>query len=286
SPEQIAQGATSGKSGASPVCGILGFFRSTSASHIPPERLESAIRSLTHRGPDGHGVKHLGSTTLAHTRLSIIDLATGAQPMANHDETIWVTFNGEIFNYIELRQELLACGYVFRTQSDTEVLIHAYEQWGEGFVSRLNGQFAFAIWDSRHRRLLQARDRTGIRPLFYTRTPDLFLFASEVKALSALLGRRFRIDPRGLAQVFTFWSTVGSKSVFEGVHSLPPGHLLILEGDKQTLRRYWNWDFPAVRPEANTDMQQVAGELRELLQDAVRLQLRADVPVGAYLSGG
>jgi asparagine synthase (glutamine-hydrolysing) len=268
------------------VCGILGYLKLNPEGQVPPERLQAAISSLGHRGPDAHGVKHLDKATLAHTRLSIIDLATGAQPLANTDQSIWVTFNGEIFNYIELRKELQACGHVFRTQSDTEVLVHAYAQWGDQFVSRLNGQFAFAIWDTPRRRLLLARDRTGIRPLFYLNTRNLFAFASEIKALGAMLGKRFRVDPRGLAQVFTFWSAVGSRTVFEDVQSLPPGHILILEDGKQVVRRYWDWHFPAAGSTRTTSMAQAAGELRDLLEDAVRLQLRADVPVGAYLSGG
>lgn len=258
----------------------------TPDAEIAPERVQRAIQSLRHRGPDGEGIQDIGNVTFGHRRLSIIDLATGAQPLSNEDQSIWVTFNGEIFNYVELRQELAACGHTFRTQSDTEVLVHAYAQWGDQFISRLNGQFAFAIWDVRRQRLLLARDRVGIRPLFYTRTKKLFAFASEVKAIAEALDKRFPIDPQGLGQVFTFWSPVGAKTVFQGIHNLPPGHFLVIENGTETIQRYWNWSFPTKANLSTRTLQDAAADLRDLLRDAIRLQLRADVPVGAYLSGG
>jgi asparagine synthase (glutamine-hydrolysing) len=223
---------------------------------------------------------------LAHARLSIIDLATGEQPIANEDGSVWVVFNGEIFNYIELRRELESLGHAFRTQSDTEVLVHAYEQYGDAFLERLNGQFAIAMWDQRRQRLLLARDRAGIRPLFYMEEPGRLLFASEVKALQPCLRQALALDPRGLAQIFTFWSTVGAQTVFERVQLLPAGHSLVIERGSRRLTRYWDWSDAGAAPTSVASFEDAAVDLRALLVDAVRLQLRSDVPVGAYLSGG
>ncbi len=267
------------------MCGIAGAL-SLDAGAAPPFDAGEAARRLRHRGPDGQGVRQLGPVTLVHTRLSVIDLQTGSQPLCNEDETVWVVFNGEIFNYLELRQELQGFGHVFRTRSDTETLVHAYEQWGDDFVTRLNGQFAIALWDSRRRRLLLIRDRVGIRPLFVRQLGNALYFASEIKALASCGGERLRFDPRGIAQVFTLWSTVGTRTPFAGVSAVPAGHMLCIEPGAQRLRRYWDWEFPAAAELRRVSLPEAAAELRELLADATRLQLRADVPVGAYLSGG
>ena len=267
------------------MCGIAGALSLNDDVQAPPD-VAAACRRLRHRGPDGWGVRELGPVVLGHTRLSIIDLATGDQPMSNENDTVWVVFNGEIFNYVELRRELEGFGHRFRTRSDTETLVHAYEQWGDEFVSRLNGQFAIALWDATRRRLLLVRDRVGIRPLFIRSTPSTLCFASEIKALAVLSPEPLRLDPRGLSEVFTFWSAVESRTVFEGVKSVPAGHMLICENGKQQLRRYWDWEFPRAGETRSISLEDAASELRELLADAVRLQLRADVPVGAYLSGG
>ncbi len=223
---------------------------------------------------------------LACARLSIIDLETGMQPIANEDESVWTVLNGEIFNFVELRAELEALGHRFRTRSDTEVIVHAYEEYGESFVARLNGHFALALWDIRRSRLVLARDRVGVRPLFYTRARGLLLFASEVKAIFAVAPQMAALDERGLTQVFTFWGTVGQRTVFKDVQSLPPGHLLVVEDRVERLERYWDWTFAAGRGRSDLTVAEAAEALRALLTDAVRLQLRADVPVGAYLSGG
>lgn len=244
------------------------------------------ILALRHRGPDGFGFHCDGELGLAHARLAIIDLSTGDQPMCNEDGSIWTVFNGEIFNYVELRAELQLSGHVFRTSSDTETLVHAYEQFGDDFVSHLNGQFAIAIWDAKRRRLVLARDRTGVRPLFYQRDGDRLLFGSEIKAILSVSSRPAAVDPRGLAQVFTFWSAVGSHTVFEGIEALEPGHLLVVEGGRLACKRYWDWTFPPAGEALRVSFDEAAEEVRSLLDDAVRLQLRADVPVGAYLSGG
>lgn len=266
------------------MCGISGVLGFGEPVHDMRGTLQSMIESIAHRGPDGFGYHHKGPVGLAHARLSIIDLATGDQPISNDDGSVWVVFNGEIFNFIELRRELESRGYRFRTSSDTETIVRTYEEYGDGFVEHLNGQFAIALWDDRRQRLVLARDRVGIRPLFYCHHDGRLLFASEVKALRQAKGAGLNLDLRGLAQVFTFWSTTEDQTVFEGIRSLPPGCMLVADRSGEQVSRYWQWrpmpGSPALEFEA------AAEELRERLIDAVRLQLRADVPVGAYLSGG
>jgi asparagine synthase (glutamine-hydrolysing) len=239
---------------------------------------------LEHRGPDGYGLRVDGPLGLAHARLSIIDLAGGLQPMANEDGAVWVSYNGEIYNYLELRDELERAGHRFRTRSDTEVLVHAYEQWGDPFVERLNGNFAFGLWDQRRRRLVLGRDRLGIRPLYWAERAGRLLFGSEMKALVAA-GVEPTVDPLGLDQVFVLWTTVPPRTVLRDVQELPPGHLLVVDED-QAPRPVRYWDVPVPPGERLRDAESAAAELRALLEDSVRLRLRADVPVGAYLSGG
>ncbi len=268
------------------MCGISGILNL--AANRPPNEAElsAMIARLQHRGPDGYGYFTDTQVGLAHARLSIIDLAGGKQPIHNEDRTVWVSFNGEIFNYIELRATLEQQGHRFYTHSDTEVIVHLYEQHGEDFVQHLNGQFAIALWDQPRRRLILARDRAGIRPLFYTQTRDRLLFASEVKALFANAELPRRLNQEALAQVFTFWSPLAPASVFEGVSTLPPGHVLVAENGRIRTRCYWDWQFPEPPLPNERPAAEYAEELRALLIDAVRLQLRSDVPVGAYLSGG
>jgi asparagine synthase (glutamine-hydrolysing) len=267
------------------MCGIAGLWSPPSATAPQPAQIDAMVAALHHRGPDGRGSRIDGAIGLGHARLSIIDLAGGAQPLANEDESIWVVFNGEIFNYLELREELLRQGHVFRTRSDTEVLVHLYEQHGDDFVLHLNGQFAIALWDGRRQRLVLARDRVGIRPLYTTWTRGRLAFASEVKALFALPEVPRRLDADGLASTFSYWSVLPPGSVFEGVHMLPPGHLMSVDARGHQIRRYWDWNFGA-GGHLSGPPERLAEELHALLIDAVRLQLRADVPVGAYLSGG
>jgi len=267
------------------MCGIAGILAGSGSARPSRAQLERMIGSLRHRGPDGIGFFEADQVGLAHSRLSIIDLATGDQPIPNEDRSIWTVFNGEIFNYPELRRELEAAGHRFATQSDTETIVHAYEEYGDDFVHRLNGQFAIALWDTRRRRLVLARDRLGIRPLFYSWAQGALLFASEVKAIRAVHPQGMRLDLASLSNVFTCWSTVGDRTVFEGVQSLPAGHILTVENGVQQVEKYWDWTFPVDAARCGT-FEESAEELRELLIDAVRMQLRADVPVGAYLSGG
>lgn len=265
------------------MCGIAGYV------NFGPERVSAAhagrmIETLRHRGPDGTGVYEDGDAVLAHARLSIIDLEGGRQPMRNEDGSLWITFNGEIFNYVELRQQLLERGHSFATHSDTEVILHLFEDLGPECVHRLNGQWAFAIWDRNKRKLFLSRDRVGVRPLFYTTAGSTLVFASEVKALFAHPDVPRELDPAGLDQVFTFWSAIPPRTAFKNVLELPPGHSMLVTDGGVAVRPYWQPDYSAAgdgRPES-----EYADELLNLLIDATRIRLRADVPVGAYLSGG
>jgi asparagine synthase (glutamine-hydrolysing) len=244
------------------------------------------IRQLGHRGPDDRGMYLDGEAGFGHTRLSIIDLAGGRQPMRSPCGRFCVTFNGEIFNYLELREDLVRRGHRFATQSDTEVLLHLYEEKGPACVQELNGQWAFAVWDERDRALFLSRDRPGILPLYYAIRRDTLAFASEIKALFALPFVERRLDLRGLDQVFTFWHPIGGRTLFEGVSELPPGHSLRFLGGRADLRPYWR-PRPGDPAEAACGRDEAYAErLRDLLEDATRLRLRADVPIGAYLSGG
>lgn len=268
------------------MCGIAGYFNLQAPPEPTPRLLERMIWPLRHRGPDGFGFFHDQHAGLAHARLSIIDLEGGWQPICNEDRSIWVVFNGEVFNYIELREQLVRLGHRFATNSDTEVLVHLYEEKGADCISELNGQYAIALYDSKQRSLLLARDRLGIRPLFYCRHRGRFFFASEIKAIfSADPSVPRSIDPQVLKDIFTFWSPVGSDTIFNGVQQLQPGHTLLVNGQGfETQRRYWDIDYRAALLDGTAA--ELAEELRALLVDSVRLQLRADVPVGAYLSGG
>jgi asparagine synthase (glutamine-hydrolysing) len=268
------------------MCGIAGILSSGASAPPTLPELAAMTGQLRHRGPDGTGRYCQGEIGLAHARLSIIDIAGGDQPICNEDRTVWVVCNGEIFNHIELRAGLERIGHCFYTRSDTEVIVHLYEEHGANFVRHLNGQFAIALWDTRTRRLVLTRDRTGIRPLFTMRVGGRLLFASEAKALFAIPGVPRRLDPLALAEIFTYWAPVGARSMFEGVASLPPGHLMVCEGALERTECYWDWRFPTEPIAETRSGDDYADELRELMIDAVRLQLRADVPVAAYLSGG
>jgi asparagine synthase (glutamine-hydrolysing) len=247
------------------------------------------IAAIRHRGPDGDGIHAEPGIGLAHARLSIIDLAGGQQPMANEDGSVWVTFNGEIFNYVELKQDLVAKGHRFATQSDTEVIVHQYEEAGPACVDAFNGDFGFALWDRSRDRLVLARDRMGVRPVYYTFHAGALIFASEIKALLEFPGVGAEIDPIALDQCFTFWFPLAPRTAFKGIFELPPGHILVAEGTDVSVRPYWKLQFPSVAdqgPVTELAEREASEELRELLIDAARIRLRADVPVGAYLSGG
>jgi asparagine synthase (glutamine-hydrolysing) len=271
------------------MCGIAGFCGTPEDTTPPETLLRRMIGAIAHRGPDAQGVFARRSIGLAHARLSIIDLSGGAQPMANADGTIHVAFNGEIFNYIELRDELIARGHRFVTTSDTEVILQAYEAYGVDCVEKFNGDFAFAMWDARRNRLMLARDRMGVRPLFHTERNGCLYFASEVKALLEAPGIVAKLDPIALDQIFTFWFPLSPRTPFKDISELPPAHVLIAEGGNVTVRPYWRLSYPDAGDADGCDNRSVAAiaeELRELLLDATRIRLRSDVPVGAYLSGG
>ena len=282
------------------MCGIAGvLFRSDDGGRLPcADTLKKMLGAIRHRGPDQFGIYDFqglrSAVGMGNARLSIIDLAGGQQPISNEDGTKWVVFNGEIFNYIELRHRLVELGHRFATHGDTEVIVHLFEEYGPGCLEHLNGQFAFAIWDEKTEELFLARDRLGIRPLFYAQQRGEFVFGSEIKAILSHPNISARLDPVALEQVFTFWSPVSPRTAFEGIHSLPPGHWMIARpsrhdnrpGVETNIRRYWQAEFPNVGQEQYQNVDEAAERLRRLLVESITLRLRADVPVGAYLSGG
>lgn len=272
------------------MCGIVGIHPLNQVQSITQETLRQMLGTIRHRGPDQFGLYQFldkrSSIGLGHARLSIIDLLTGQQPMCNEDQSLWITFNGEIYNYRELRQELKQAGHLFHSQSDTEVILHLYEQFGSDCVRHLNGQFAFAIWDEQAHTLFLARDRVGIRPLFYTTANNQFIFASEIKAILAAQTESASLDFITLDQIFTYWSPLSPRTIFKHIQSVPPGHWLMIQDGKITIQQYWQPQFPTKRPQNGQTLPEAAVQLRKLLTKATRLRLRADVPVGAYLSGG
>jgi len=250
-------------------------------------RIEQMNAVLGHRGPDGRGIFIGEGVALGHRRLSVVDLAGGAQPMADAAETVWITFNGEIFNYIELRDDLRARGHVFQTESDTEVILHLYKEYGDDFVSRMNGEWALALWDCRRRRLLLSRDRAGVRPLFYALANRRLTFASEIKSLFQDATLERAIDVEALDQIFTFWAPLAPRTAFKGVYEVAPGHSVVVSDGQLQHVRYWRLeDFVQEEHDPTDDVASAGERLLELLVDATRLRLRADVPVSAFVSGG
>ena len=269
------------------MCGIVGIHPLRGQQAVEQETVRQMLGTVRHRGPDQFGLYHFqdacSSIGLGHARLSIIDLTTGQQPLSNEDGTLWIVFNGEIFNYRELRRELRQAGHQFATQSDTEVILHLYEQFGVNCVDYLNGQFAFAIWDERAHTLFMARDRVGIRPLFYTLHNDQLIFASEMKAILAAQPTTPTLDFTTLDQIFTYWSPLAPRTIFKDIYSLPPGHFLLVRAGRVEIEQYWQPDFAIKNTQS---LPEAAVQLRQLVTRATQLRLRADVPVGAYLSGG
>lgn len=268
------------------MCGICGIVNADPNRPVEQAILARMTEAMRHRGPDAQGFYLNGPLGLGHRRLSIIDLATGQQPMANEDESIWLVFNGEIYNFPELRQQLAGLGHVFRTRSDAEVIIHAYEQYGRSCVEHFNGMFAFALWDQSRRELFLARDRVGIKPLYYACLPDGFLFASELRSLLAHPQTPRELDHQALSQYLSYEYVPSPRSIFRGVKKLPPGHTLTLADNRISLKQYW--DFALDRSEAGPprSLAECGADLRQALKEAVRLELIADVPVGVLLSGG
>src|ERR1017187_3276477 len=269
------------------MCGIAGMFNLRSKQRVAEKDLRQMLAMIRHRGPDEFGIYLDDPVGLGNARLSIIDLSTGQQPISNEDGNLWIVFNGEIFNYVELRPELEARGHRFTTTSDTEVLLHAYEEFGPQCLERLNGQFAFAIWNEQEQTLFMARDRLGVRPLFYTFSQGDLIFGSEIKAILADRRVRAEIDPVVLAQVFTFWGPLAPRTIFRDIVEIPPGHYLLAQGDKIVVKNYWQINFaPAGTDQPQKSLEDYEEEFSRLLVDAAKVRLRADVPVGAYLSGG
>jgi asparagine synthase (glutamine-hydrolysing) len=272
------------------MCGIAGIINFNHPEEMR-ETLARMIGLMRHRGPDASGIYTGGPAGLAHARLSIIDLSGGDQPIHNEEKSIWIVFNGEIFNYPDLRKDLIARGHRFYTQTDTEVLVHLYEEKGpDGLFEDLNGQFAFAIWDEREKSLLLGRDRMGIRPLFYCQHNQRLTFGSEIKALFGDKGISRKLDPQTLADIFTCWAPLQSKTAFENIHQIPPGHFAkFSENGGFVVSPYWKLSFPPMGNGRGPNVRslfQWTEEINSLLYDATRIRLRADVPVGAYLSGG
>ena len=271
------------------MCGIASILLRSSGS----PQLDVAIRNMTdvqtHRGPDARGQQifskgdlHVG---LGHRRLSIIDLTGGIQPMPNEDKLVWVTYNGEIYNHIELRRELISRGHQYRTDSDTETIIHAYEEWGPDCVDRFRGMFAFVIWDVGKQELFAARDKLGIKPLYYTLRGDQLLCASEIKSLFASGLFAPQLNDFRLPELLTFGYLSGNETLFEGVRTLPPGHRMLWSEQGLTVEQYW--DIPEVPQEfPATSEADWVGQFTELFEETVRLRLMSDVPLGVFLSGG
>jgi asparagine synthase (glutamine-hydrolysing) len=260
------------------MCGIVGLI-GPKAGDAALDAVEHAVDALGHRGPDGNGVHVSGAALLGHTRLSIVDLEGGSQPLANEDGSVVTVFNGEIWNHLDLRPALEHAGHRFRTRSDTEVLVHAYEEWGDAMVERLNGMFAFALWDNRRGRLLLARDRVGKKPLYVARESGGLAFGSDARSVLLALGRTPELAAEYVPE-FLFQRYVSApRTLFRGVEKLPPGHLLVHQDGRTTVRPYWRLD-----PGDEEALSPV--ELRELLVDSVRLRLMSDVPLGVLLSGG
>lgn len=267
------------------MCGIAGTYARVGA-RASRALLLSMAGELRHRGPDGTGLYLDGRFGMVNTRLAIIDLAGGDQPLSTESLRYWVMQNGEIYNYIELRKELEDAGHRFTSTSDTEVIAHAYEEWGTAALDRLNGDFAFAIWDRDEEELFLARDRFGVRPLFLAELDGDLCFASEAKAILRHPGARREFDPLGLVEAFTTWSILPDRSAFAGIRELPPAHYLRWRpGGQVEQRRWWDLDFSPNGDDRRTS-RECEEELRSLLIDATRIRLRADVPVAAYVSGG
>ncbi len=265
------------------MCGIVGIL-SLGEKPVLLEELHGMAMSIAHRGPDEDGFYLEGNAGIGMRRLSIIDLKTGRQPISNEDGTIWVVFNGEIYNYSQLREELEQKGHSFATTTDTETIVHLYEEYGERCVEKMRGMFAFALWDERTRTLLLARDRLGIKPLYYAEIGGRLIFASELKAILQIPDVERKLNWTALNHFFAFLSTPASDSIIDGVHKLQPGHILMASPGKQLrIQPYWDVHF---EPDWSRTEEETIEQLRELLEESVRLHLVSDVPVGAFLSGG
>ncbi|HXR82916.1 MAG TPA: asparagine synthase (glutamine-hydrolyzing) [Hanamia sp.] len=270
------------------MCGIAGryhFYPSISQMERQSD-IKKMLSVIRHRGPDESGIyvdEHVG---LGSVRLSIIDIASGQQPMSDESGEYWIVYNGEIFNYQELRKDLEKKGVKLKTNCDTEVVVQMYALYGSECLQYFNGQFAFCIWNEKKQELFLARDRVGIRPLFYWKEADSFAFCSEIKGLFTLNEIERSVNRKSLAQIFTFWTTISPNTPFENIYELPPGHFMIVKPSGINIQKYWSLDFPVNGNHYRGDLNEAVEEFRDLLKDAVRIRLRADVQVAAYLSGG
>jgi asparagine synthase (glutamine-hydrolysing) len=260
------------------ICGKMTFDGNT----VEASLITSMLGTIRHRGPDDEGMYLAPGIGLGHRRLSIIDLSAGHQPLTNEDGNVWIVFNGEIYNYQELRAQLLARGHVFRTKSDTEVIVHLYEEYGTACVEKLSGMFAFAIWDARDKTLFIARDRVGIKPLYYIQASNSLLFGSEIKAILADPSVTPAVDPRMIDRFLSFYFIPGEQTLFEGIKKLCPGYYLIVKNNVVTTHQYWDLQFS----EAEIRAEEAEEQLLELMDVAVRRHMISDVPVGFLLSGG
>lgn len=267
------------------MCGILGIIRRDGQA-VSPAVVARMVTVMAHRGPDHEGVWTDGPAGLGHRRLAVIDLSSAAhQPMGNEDGDMILVYNGEIYNFQSLRAELEGRGHRFRSRSDTEVAVHAYEEWGDACVERFNGHFAFGLWDRRRRRLVLARDRYGVKPLYYYHDGARLLFASELKAILRHPEVRARVCYEALDEYFTFQNILSDRTLFEGIRLVPPGcRLLLEEGGEPRLERYWDYDFS--RADESLGVEESAATIRRLFKSAVSRQLVSDVPLACYLSGG
>ncbi|QDV82895.1 asparagine synthase (glutamine-hydrolyzing) [Planctomycetes bacterium TBK1r] len=270
------------------MCGIAGVIWSALGESIGEEAFDRMTDALAHRGPDGRGTFFKqyadgSGAALGHRRLSIIDLVGGKQPMCNEDESVWVSFNGEIYNYQELRPALQSQGHQFRTSSDTETIVHLYEQYGLEFVRKLRGMFAIAIWDERLRRLILVRDRLGQKPLVYHCDANRLLFASEIKALLAIENVPREIREQGIDEYLTYGYIPHPRTIYHKIHKLPPAHMAVFERGQLSLHCYWN---PALLPNESASLSDLQDQLRDVVTESVKLRMRSDVPLGAFLSGG
>jgi asparagine synthase (glutamine-hydrolysing) len=266
------------------MCGICGKLMFSSDERVSPELVKVMADTIHHRGPDDEGYYASGPIGLGFRRLSIIDLASGHQPLSNEDGTIWIVFNGEIYNFQELRAFLLSKGHAFKTQTDTEVIVHLYEELGPKCLKKLRGMFAFAIWDGNSKTLLLARDRVGIKPLYYCLTNTSLVFGSEIKAILADPSVNREIAPELIDRFLTFLYMPGEETLLKGIQKLAPGHYLLIRDSKPVIQQYWDLHF--AEPSRNISERDAEAELLSLLTKTVELHMIADVPVGVLLSGG
>lgn len=266
------------------MCGIAGIVYLDQQQQVDPKVLKRMTDSMIHRGPDDSGLYISSFAGLGNRRLSIIDLKGGHQPISNEDESIWVVFNGEIYNHADVRATLESKGHRYKTRSDTETILHAYEEYGDSCVEHFRGMFTFALWDCKRKRLFAARDRLGIKPFYYVHLNRTLAFASEIKALMPAGVVEKGVNEVALAEHFALGYCAGEETLFKGVQKLPPGHLLIAEHGRVTIRQYW--DLPLETPCFEQDQEQVGRQLLEIFNDSVRLRLISEVPVGVFLSGG